>query len=149
MKKASLSLRLEQAWPWIGAIAGVCIWRWLLDSPFPSAPDSLFGTSATVSSIFASFLGVSKAIILSIKGTESFRILENLGYGNVLFNYLRDGIFSAVAFACLSVVGFFVVDPASAEILEYFKIFWVFFGLAALLTYMRVTGLLSKLLRYA
>jgi len=140
-------------WPWLGAAIVVILWKCILKSPFPNAPDpdSLFGAAATVASIFASFLGVSQAIILSIKGTESFRILDKLGYGNVLFSYLREGIIASIAFASLSIVGFFVEQEyiTHALIFEYFKIAWVFFAVAALLTYVRVTNLLFKLLRHS
>ena len=61
-------------WPWVGAIAVAILW-WVTGRPFPNSPDGLLGAAATVASVFASFLGVSKAIILTIKGTKtsSFR----------------------------------------------------------------------------
>lgn len=140
---------VERLWPWCGAVVVCGIW-WLAAQPFPPNPDSLFGTAATVASVFASFLGVSKAIILTIKGTNTYKILERERYTDLLFSYLRSGIYSSVFFASLSIFGFFI-DKNSA--VGNFKIFvafcalWVFAGALALLTYIRIANILFKLLK--
>src|SRR5438876_2868112 len=103
------ALQRERAWPWLGAIVIAVLW-WLADRPFPKTPDVLLGAAATVASVFASFLGVSKAIILTIKGTKTYQVLEKNHYTDHLFSYLREGIFASVIFASLSLLGFFI-DP--------------------------------------
>jgi hypothetical protein len=150
VKKPSWSLRFERVWPWVASAILASVWKWGMGAPFPSSPDSLFGAAATVASILASFLGVSKAIILSIKETQSYKIIAELGYRDVLFAYLRDGILCAVIFAFLSIIGFFVEAPASDHlwVFDAFKLLWVFFGAASLFSYSRITNLLFKLLRH-
>jgi hypothetical protein len=143
------ALQRERIWPWLGAIAVAVIW-WLADRPFPKTPDGLLGAAATVASIFASFLGVSKAIILTIKGTKTYRVLERAHYTDHLFAYLREGIYAAVIFASLSLFGFFL-EPNSAiaqhQIYKWFCTIWVVCGSAALFTYMRIANILFKLLK--
>src|SRR5947209_1013946 len=101
------SLRIERLWPWLGALCVLAVW-WLSGKPFPPAPDGLFGAAATVASVFASFLGVSKAIILTIKGTQTYKALEKAHYTETLFRYLKTGIYTSVMFASLSILGFFI-----------------------------------------
>ena len=142
------SLR-ERLAPWIGAGVAVLMWR-LAGCPFPDNPDSLFGAAATVASVFASFLGVSKAILLTIKNTRTFQKLEILGFADRLFGFLKAGIFTAVVFASLSLLGLFVTRDKSVlgiDIYTSFQGVWFFCGAAALLTYLRITNILFKLLK--
>ena len=123
--------------------------------PFPSNSDSLslFGAAATVASVFASFLGVCKAIILTIKDGPVWIALRESGYSDLLFSYLASGIRSAVLFAGLSIAGFFILPLPSSEIYfgltwtGLFKILWVWSGFFALLTYVRVGSIFFKLLK--
>src|SRR4051794_40295600 len=110
MKPLSPALILERSWPWLASLCALAIWWWV-GRPFPRATDGLFGSAATLASIFASFLGVAMAIILGFKGTESFRVIEKLGFASILFGFLKAGIFSSVVFACLSLLGFFIYEP--------------------------------------
>jgi hypothetical protein len=143
------SLQIEKLWPWLGASAVVVIW-WVADKPFPKTPDSLFGAAATVASVFASFLGVSKAIILTIKGTKTYQILERANYTHLLFAYLRAGIYSSVLFSSLSILGFFIHNDSEVgghQIYNMFCLLWVAAGASALFTYMRIANILFRLLR--
>jgi hypothetical protein len=147
----SLSLFWERVWPLIGATVVVAVWL-KLGKPFPASPDGLFGAAATVSSIFASFLGVAKALILTIKGTETYKVLVQRGYTAELFAYLRDGIFASVFFASCSILGFFVSHETivwNQPLFILFEPVWVFAGALSLLTYLRITNILFKLLKLA
>jgi hypothetical protein len=118
--------------------------------PFPNPPDGLLSTAATVASIFASFLGVSKAIILSIKGTPVYKTLSDHGYDKDLFRYLQAGIFSSIAFAAMSVIGFFISAKTFFHGYRWFtlfELFWICCGVLSLFTYVRISRLLFKLLK--
>jgi hypothetical protein len=144
-----MPLWIEKIWPYIAAVAVFVAWWWT-GKPFPAAPDSLFGAAATVASVFASFLGVSKAIILTIKGTQTYKLLEKHHYTETLFRYLRSGIYASVAFASLSIVGFFVNHTATIKgylLFDMFCFTWVIFGSLALFTYIRIANILFRLLK--
>jgi hypothetical protein len=143
------SLLVERLWPWLAAAAVAGIW-FAAGEPFPKTPDSLLGAAATVASVFASFLGVSKAIILTIKGTRTYQILERNHYTDHLFAYLRVGIYASVAFASLSLLGFFI-DANSVvfghKIYHWFCAIWIVTGAASLFTYLRIANILFRLLK--
>lgn len=120
---------------------------WIVDEPFPKTPDGLLSAAATVASVFASFLGVSKAIILTIKGTETYKVLERSHYTDHLFGYLRAGIYASVVFASLSLLGFFIDSKIHEDIYKWFCGLWVFAGSLSLLTYIRIANILFKLLK--
>lgn len=125
------------------------LWRYF-GSPFPASPDGLFGTAATVAAVFASFLGVAKAIILSIKTSDAYKILAQKGYTSELFGYLRSGIFASVLFASLSILGFFVSKESvihGHKLYSIFSMAWIFAGAYSPFTYIRVTNILFKLLK--
>lgn len=139
----------EKFWPWIAAGAAAVLWS-RCGSPFPSDPDGLFAAAAAVAAIFASFLGVAEAIILSIKGTDTYRILEKLEYTNTLFEYLRTAIYASVLFASLCILGFFIAPDSTVFGYEgyfLFKLVWVFMAALSLATYARITNVLFKLLK--
>lgn len=146
-----MSKNVERLWPYVAALAVVVIW-FAAGQPFPTTPDGLFGASATVASVFASFLGVSKAIILAIKPTPTYQLLKDLGYTTDLFGYLRSGIVALVAFAGLSILGFFV-DPKRVidgyPIFVCFQFAWVGAAAVSLFTYARISGILFKVLKAA
>jgi hypothetical protein len=139
----------EKTWPWGGTLIVLVVWAWC-GRPFPSSPDALFGASATVASVFASFLGVSKAIILTIKGTKTYQILEQKGYTPCLFRYLRAGIFASVLFSTMSILGFFIdreKSVADHNLYSMFSAAWIASGALSLLTYLRISNILFKLLK--
>lgn len=145
----SLGLLAEQYFPALGALAAVVGW-YAAGCPFPSPPDNLFASSATVSSVFAGFLGASGAIVLTIKDTELFKILSTHGYTQDIFRYLRDSLFASTVFAVFSILGFFVTPLHEAGIIPPLGIFRpMFVGAASLslLTFVRVSHVLFKLLR--
>jgi hypothetical protein len=143
------SIWLEKLWPWLGALVIVIVW-WLSGKPFPATPDALFGAAATVASVFASFLGVSKAIILTIKGTQTYKALEKAHYTETLFRYLKAGIYGSVIFASLSIVGFFIDHNTLIKgysLYSGFCLVWVASGSFAVFTYMRIANILFRLLK--
>lgn len=144
-----MNLHWEKVWPWLGAVAVTAIW-WFVGKPFPKSPDGLLGAAATVASVFASFLGVSKAIILTIKGTRTYKALEKSNYIDSLFAYLRVGIYGAVAFASISLLGFFVEPNLKSPdfwLYQWYCCLWVTSGALALFTYIRIANILFKLLK--
>ena len=138
----------ERAWPWIGATAAALLW-FHAEMEFPRSSETLLGTAATVASIFASFLGVAEALIIGLRGTASYQVLTKAGYTDLLFGYLRAGVLSAVLFACLSVLGFFIPLENSLTTnpeAHIFSAVWIFSGSLALLTFIRISNILFKLL---
>jgi hypothetical protein len=139
----------ERIWPWLFTLLTVAVW-YFTGKSFPKNTDGLFAASAAVAAVFASFLGVAQALILSVKGTESYKVLERLGYTPLLFDYLRVGILSSVAFATLSIIGFFVdenVKPLGVNLYGTFEMTWVASGALSLFSYARISNILFKLLK--
>jgi len=147
----SLSVIKEDIAPYLLALLCVVVWL-LFKTPFPKNPDALFGATATVASVFASFLGVSKALILSIKETPTYKVLKKLNQTNRLFSFLKAGIWSAVVLAALSILGFFISHEASVYKIPWFTIFagfYIFSSALSLFLFGRVTNIFFKLLNQA
>jgi hypothetical protein len=145
------SPRFEQWWPLGASVAVVLAW-YGAGAFFPPQPEGLFSTAATVAAVFASFLGVAKAIILSIQRSRTYKILKELGHTTTLFSHLRDGIVASIAFAGLSIVGFFISHEriiCGFKLFSIFEFVWVFFAALSLFTYVRISNILFKLLKIA
>lgn len=143
---------LYEKWkPALFSIGAGAIW-YLLGKPFPLFADGLLGASATVASVLASFLGVSKAILLSIKGSRAFKILEKIGATDRLFRYLKAGIDSSIAFAFTSIFGFFIDKDwilINHHISVLYHLAWVLIGVYSLMAYLRISSILFNILKQA
>lgn len=139
----------ERFYPVAGAIIVAIAW-YKLSAPFPTTPDGLLGAAATVASVFASFLGVSKAIILTVRNAPVFLKIEELGYKDDLFAYLRRAIYASIFFAVVSIVGFFI-DPKVVVLAHHaikgYELIWVLASAYSLLTYIRISSVLFKMLK--
>lgn len=140
------SLMYERAWPYAGSLLFACVWWFGLGHPFPSKPDELMGASGTVAAVFIGFLGTAKAIVLGLTGSAAFRKLKSAGYSNVLFGYLWEALVVAIIFLAIAIVGFFLPENQPQP---FFSLVWCLAGVASLLLYVRVTGLLFKLIKQA
>ncbi|MCV0387136.1 MAG: hypothetical protein K5821_12005 [Nitrobacter sp.] len=140
------SLLFERSWPYIGSVVVLAVWWYGLGHPFPSKPDALMGASGTVAAVFVGFLGTAKAIVLGLTSSAAFKRLKSTGYANVLFSYLYEALFSGVIFLAVAVVGFFLPENKPQS---WFSIIWFLTGVASLLLYVRVTGLLFRLIKQA
>lgn len=143
------SIAFERWWPIGASLAVVAIW-FSTGGHFPENPDNLFGASASVASVFASFLGVSKAIMLSIRDSRAYKALVKTGHIEALFDYLRSGIVSSIIFAALSIVGFLADKKAEVRGYNLFGLFqfgWLFFATLSVFTYLRISNILFKLLK--
>ena len=86
-----------------------------------------------------------------MKDTLTYKNLKQAKFTDILFDYLGSGIFWAICFAVLSIVGFFLIYPSgdkpSGHFLILFEAMWVFTGLQSAATYTRISRILFKLLR--
>lgn len=150
-KSASGALLWERYQPLFVGVVVACAWMWIFGAPFPWPAENLFATAATLASVLAGFLGVAQSVVLTIKDTAVYRRLDGAGYVNQFFSYLRFGVNSAITFAALSVIGFFVTREQTVlgyEVLPYFRFVWVAAGALAVTAYLRVSGLLFLLLKH-
>lgn len=71
----------------------------------------MMAASAGISAILVGFLSVTKAVILSISGSRTYRNLREAGYLSDLFSHIKVAIGWAIAFAvfCISLMFF---EPA-------------------------------------
>jgi hypothetical protein len=140
------ALLFERSWPYVGSAVVLAVWWFALGHPFPAKPDALMGASGTVAAVFVGFLGTAKAIVLGLTSSTAFKKLKATGYANLLFAYLYEALFGGVIFLAIAVVGFFLPENRPQT---WFSIVWFLTGVASLLLYMRVTGLLFRLIKQA
>jgi hypothetical protein len=116
----------------------VAAWRHPLVIPARYHAD-VVGSSLTMAAIFLGFLSTSLSILISYKETRLVRELRDSGAMNLLVLYLRQAIFWTLLWL-------------SASFLLYFRqprlllTLWVVLGTLALMCFLRVVHLLSKLL---
>lgn len=146
---ATIGYYAERATPVIVASVVTFIW-YLLGRPFPSPADNLLASSATISSVFAGFLGASAAIILTIKDTRLAKTMVQHGYMQTLIKYLQDGLFAAIGLATLSVCGFLLPPLYVSGLLPSLGVFrslFVFLLSYSLISFVRFSIVLFAMLR--
>jgi hypothetical protein len=140
------SLIWERSWPYVGAVLVLAVWWFGLGHPFPAKPDALMGASGTVAAVFVGFLGTAKAIVLGLTSSAAFKKLKTTGYSKLLFAYLYEALFGGIIFLAIAIIGFFLPENKPQI---WFAIIWFLSGVSALLLYVRVTGLLFRLIKQA
>lgn len=136
------SLLIERSWPFAGSV--LCLAAWVKWPPtFPKDAGDLLATSATVASVIVGFLTAATALILSISSSRVYRHLKSQGVIDVLFEYLKTAIYAGIVFLVVCIAGFFV---ESGTILYIY--IWVVTGAAMILLFLRITGLLLRLVAH-
>lgn len=136
------SLMVERCWPFAGST--LCLAAWMKWPPtFPQDAGDLLATSATVASVIVGFLTAAAALILSISSSRVYRHLKSQGLIDIIFEYLKTAIYAGVLFLIVCIAGFFVKSDSKIYIN-----FWVVTGAAMTLLFLRITGLLLRLVRH-
>ena len=91
-------------------------------------------------------MATAKAIVLGLANSPIFRALKDTGYHNVLFRYFFEAVVAGTLLLIASVIGFFFPDHATPM---WFEIVWIAVATAAILNYLRVVGVLFKLIKQA
>ena len=131
----------ERSYPFMGAALVSGCWWWFCVK-FPEPADSMLNASLTFGAIITGFLGTSKAILMSLKGTKIFRRLYDSGFINDLSGYLQAAILSSLGFCLLSFAGFFKLGAN-----QYFGVAWSFFGAHTVLSFWRIMAVLLAILK--
>ncbi|WP_312143941.1 hypothetical protein [Brevundimonas sp.] len=133
------SLLIERCWPFAGS--ALCLAAWVKWSPtFPPDAGDLLATSATVASVIVGFLTAAAALILSISSSRVYRHLKSQGVIDVLFEYLKTAIYAGILFLIVCIAGFFFESNTTLYV-----DLWVATGAAMMLLFLRITGLLLRL----
>lgn len=135
-----MRLLFERLYPYLfGAIlAGGAYWYPL---PFPHGNDILTA-SITIGSIFTAFLATSESIILTFNSPLMSKVRKT-SYFRLLMSYLGEGIWSALAFCVVALVGYFLDNTSYPRL---FVIVWFFSSAATFFTFFRITYLLMKMI---
>lgn len=149
------SLQREQFGPYVVGLLVTAAWWFLLGRSFPADPSGLLSASGTIASVLVGFLATAKAIIMSISTSPTYAHIRSLGYGDQLMDYIRSAIYAGLVFLVLATLGFFIDWKATALTdlerigVTAYRISWVLTGAAGLALYVRVIGLIFKVLKKA
>lgn len=136
-----MKLWVEQVYPYIAAGAATAAWM-NLNIVFP-VPKDILGSSITIGSIIAGFMGTAQAILMSLDRPIMKR-LQDAGYLSDLTSYLGSAIWLSFAFSALALIGYF--DPITSAI--WFGPIWIFLASAAGVAFLRITHLMLQFLKH-
>ena len=135
-----MMLIIEKSWPYLFALVALISWHYFSIS-LPS-DEPILSSSLTIGSILTGFLATSKAILMTLDSPIMQRI-RNTSYINDLASYLGEAIWVNFGFTIICIVGYFLSTSnyiyASA---------WIFLGAAGAATFIRVTSIMLKILKY-
>lgn len=138
-----MSLTWERWYPWVFGIATSSL-AWLLDWRLPADNNlpSLLSAAISVAAILVGFMATMKSILMAAPGlTSGLRDADFLGD---LASYLTAATSANLAFCVFSLSGFF---PWAATNQEIFSVVWLGGGISSILTFWRVTRIMTVLLR--
>lgn len=141
-------------WPVFAGIVVGLGFSWV-GGPMPpnEAYAPMMAASAGISAILVGFLSATKAVILSISGSRTYRNLRRGGYLNDLFSHIKVAIGWAIAFAvfCISLM-FFEPTYLSGVIVDSHRYghplmsIWVGVATVSVASFWRVSRYIFKIL---
>ena len=137
---AQFKLLFERLCPVIYAVIALAMWV-RLEGKFPES-DSLISATLSVAGVFVGFLATAKAILISMNSPIIAEIKES-GYINDLVSYIGQAIWFNLSFCVVNVAGYFDLYK-----LEFYGYFWIFFAMASLISFIRVTDIMLKIFKY-
>lgn len=117
--------------------SGYCLSDKLLDKKV-----EFLSVGVSLGAIWAGFIGVIMGLFMTIPQGTVLHILRSSGYINELHDYLVSSIKASLLFSGASMIGFFFLE-------SYFQIFfsvWTFFAIYALLTFLRISKIMYKVM---
>ena len=144
------SAQIEKIYPYVLAAILTVVYNFI-GAPMPpaNAYTAVLGAAAGASAIFVGFLSATKAVILGTSSSAAYVILRKSGFLSMLFG----SIYSSISLAVASIILMFF-DPENPVALNIWHlkiengifIPWVFLGALSVLTLLRVSRLLFRLL---
>jgi hypothetical protein len=140
------ALAFEGVLPYLTTTIVVVVWYFWLGAVFPSKPDNLLLETGTAAAVLIGFLATAKAIVLGLANSPIFRSLKETGYSNILFRYFFEAVVAGTLLLIASVIGFFFPESGPPK---WFEVVWIAVATAAITNYLRVVGVLFKLIKQA
>lgn len=127
-------------------IASVC-YRFGFVLPSDNA---FFASSLTIGAILSGFMATSKAILMTLN-TPVMERIRDTGYLDDLVSFLKSALWSGLFFSIFSLAGYFldgIQESNKENIRFYYGLIWVFLGVVATLTFIRMTNIMLTILSY-
>lgn len=106
---------------------------------FPKSADIL-NSSITLAAIFAGFLATAKSMLVSMSSPTLDKLKRTSFYG-LLISYLAEAVWMAMLFCAFCMLGYFVSGRGCL-----FTVIWTTLAACSVLTWVRVTRSLLKLM---
>lgn len=136
-----MSRSFERIYPYLFGLLGAGLF-WHYGVHFPKG-QAVLSASITLGAVFIGFLATSESIVISLQSPKIAHF-KTTKFFPLCLQYLKEGIWTALLYSALSLVGFFCNSDAPPG---WFGPVWVFFSIATLLTFQRVSSSLMHLLR--
>jgi hypothetical protein len=136
-----MSRNAERIYPY-GAAIVLAVLFWGTHLSFPVGQDIL-SASITLGAVFTGFLATLNSMVIGLQGPR-MRRFKNTKFFLLLLVYLKEAIWSSLAFCALSLGGFFY-DPTKPP--SWFGIVWVLLGVTTILTFQRASSVLVRLIQ--
>lgn len=146
--KVITALQVEKNYPRFLAGVASLVW-WLLHRDFPSDVKEFLTAALTLGAILTGFLATAKAILVTCSATSVLQQLRSSGYIKELYEYLRSGLYGSLVFSVYCLIGFFFSKNEQITLPEYYELIWIFLAMYALLTFVRLTNIMFKIIEKA
>ena len=136
------SLIVEKYRPYLISVIALIIWELChIEFPDENALLSLLSSTLTLSGILIGFLATNKAILISMN-SPIIESLKESGYITELVQYISHAINSNIIFCIINILGYFL------DVGSYYPYLWLFFLTLSIFSFLRVTNISLKLLKY-
>lgn len=139
-----MSLSLERYYPVALAllIGGL---SYKFNAPFPGDEKEFLAAALSLGAVLTGFVATAQAILMALPSDSVMGRLRSTGYIDDLIRYIAEALYAGLIFCTMNVAGFYLLKDK-----HYFDIFssvWVGAFFYSVLSFMRVTRLMMRIMR--
>jgi hypothetical protein len=136
-----MNRKFERTYPYaIAAILAVMFWHFHVHFP---AGQEILSASITLGAVFTGFLATLESMVIGLQGPRLKRF-KNTKFFLLLLQYLKEAIWSSLAFCALCLCGFYYdqLNPPN-----WYGAIWVLSGTTTIFTFQRASSVLVRLIQ--
>jgi hypothetical protein len=144
-----MGLRTEKFYPVTTAFAAGVGWYFLSQKfalRLPPDEKEFFAAALSMGAVLTGFIATAQAILMALPTDSVMGRLRSSGYIHELVSYLASALLAGFAFCILNLVGFSLISSTVAVKLI-FSTLWIMFAVYAGLSFLRVSGIMFRIMK--
>ena len=139
-----MSLIVERYYPIsVALIAGAVAWKFQV--PFPDDQKEFLAAALGLGAVLTGFIATAQSILMALPSESVMGRLRSSGYIEDLVRYMAEALYAGIGYCFLNLLGFYIAFHKDYYL--QFSPVWIAASIYSVLTFMRVTKVMMRIMR--